>query len=121
MRKLPRDRMTARQRIECTLRGELPDRVPVFDLIQHIPLIEYITGEKVTLKNGLDLVCKTIGERLDITRGIAPPVEEKLIRHEDGFVYKQEWWTSWLIERPFNDVQGLHGRSMSQLVHHSCL
>ncbi len=37
MRKLPRDRMTARQRIECTLRGELPDRVPVFDLIQHIP------------------------------------------------------------------------------------
>ena len=107
MRKLPRDRMTARQRIECALRGELPDRVPVFDLIQHIPLIEYTTGEKVTLQNGLDLVCKTIGERLDITRGIAPPVEEKLIRHDDGFVYKQEWWTSWLIERPFNDVQGL--------------
>jgi hypothetical protein len=59
------------------------------------------------LQNGLDLLCKTIGERLDITRGIAPPVEEKLIRHDDGFVYKQEWWTSWLIERPFNDVQGL--------------
>ena len=39
--------------------------------------------------------------------GYAPPVEEKLIRHDDGFVYKQEWWTSWLIERPFNDVQGL--------------
>jgi hypothetical protein len=99
--------MTARQRIECTLRGELPDRVPVFDLIQHIPLIEYITGEKVTLQNGLDLVCKTIGERLDITRGISPPVEEKIIRHDDGFVYKQEWWTTWLIERPFNDAQGL--------------
>jgi len=107
MRRLPRDRMTARQRLGCTLRGELPDRVPVFDLIQHIPLIEYVTGEKVTLQNGLDLVCKTIGERLDITRGIAPPVEEKLIRHEDGFVYKQEWWTTWLIERPFKDVQGL--------------
>jgi hypothetical protein len=99
--------MTAQQRIECTLRGELPDRVPVFDLIQHIPFIEHVTGEKVTLQNGLDLVCKTIGERLDITRGIAPPVEEKLIRHDDGFVYKQEWWTTWLIERPFKDVQGL--------------
>ncbi len=107
MRKLPRDRMTARQRIECTLRGELPDRLPVFDLIQHIPLIEYVTGEKVSLQNGLDLVCRTIGERLDITRGIAPPVEEKLIRHEDGFVYKQEWWTTWLIDRPFNDVEAL--------------
>jgi hypothetical protein len=107
MRKLAKDRMTARQRIECTLRGEMPDRVPVFDLMHHIPLIEYVTGEKVTLQNGLDLLCRTIGERLDITRGIAPPVEEKIIRHDDGFVWKQEWWTSWLIERPFNDVQGL--------------
>ncbi len=107
MRKLPRDTMTARQRIEATLRGELPDRVPIFDLIQHIPLIEYVTGEKVTLENGLDLLCRTIGERLDITRGIAPPVEERIIRHEDGFVYKQEWWTTWLIERPFKDVRGL--------------
>jgi len=99
--------MTARQRIEATLRGELPDRVPIFDLIQHIPLIEYVTGEKVTPANGLDLLCRTIGECLDITRGIAPPAEERIIRHEDGFVYKQEWWTTWLIERPFRDVRGL--------------
>jgi hypothetical protein len=107
MRKLARDTMTARQRIECTLRGELPDRVPIFDLIQHIPLIEYVTGAKVTLANGLDLLCQAIGARLDLTRGIAPPVEEKIIRHEDGFVYKQEWWTTWLIERPFKDEKGL--------------
>ena len=107
MRKLPKDRMTARQRIECSLRGERPDRVPVFDLMHHIPLIEYVTGEKVTLQNGLDLLCRTIGAHLDITRGIAPPVEEKIIRYDDGFVWKQEWWTAWLIDRPFNDVKGL--------------
>jgi len=88
------------------LRGEIPDRVPVFDLIQHIPLIEHVTGEKLTVQNGLDLLCKTIGERLDITRGISAPAEEKTIRMEDGFVYKQEWWTTWLVERPFHDVNG---------------
>lgn len=77
MRKLPRDTMTARQRVEATLRGELPDRVPIFDLIQHVPLIEHVTGEKITPANGLDLLCRTIGERLDITRGIAPPAEER--------------------------------------------
>ncbi|MEN6535538.1 MAG: hypothetical protein ABFD89_17875, partial [Bryobacteraceae bacterium] len=99
--------MTARQRIEATLCGELPDRVPVFDLIQNIPLIEHVTGETVKPCNGLDLLCRTIGECLDITRGIAPPVEEKVIRQADGFVYKQEWWTTWLMERPFHDVQGL--------------
>jgi hypothetical protein len=60
----------------------------------------------VTPENGLDLLCRTIGERLDITRGIAPPAEEKTIRHDDGFVYKQEWWTTWLVERPFRDVGG---------------
>ncbi len=107
MRKLPRDTMTARQRIEATLRGELPDRVPIFDMIHHIELVEHITGEKVTPENGLRLLCRAIGERLDITRGISPPAEERVVRNEDGFVYKQEWWTTWLIERPFRDVRGL--------------
>jgi uroporphyrinogen decarboxylase len=106
MRKLPRDTMTARERIEATLRGELPDRVPIFDLIQNIPLIEHVTGETLTIENGLDLLCRTIGETLDITRGISPPAVDKVIRQPDGFVYKQEWWTTWLVERPFHDVTG---------------
>ncbi len=107
MRKLPRDRMTARERIEATLDGRIPDRVPVFDLIQNLPLIEHVTGERVTPANGLDLLCRTIGACLDITRGISAPAEEKTVRQPDGFVYKQEWWTTWLVERPFHDVKGL--------------
>jgi hypothetical protein len=107
MRKLPRDTMTARERVEATLAGRLPDRAPIFDLIQNIPLIEHVTGEKVTPKNGLDLLCRTIGERLDLTRGISAPAEDEILRHDDGFVYKQEWWTTWLIERPFHDTAGL--------------
>ena len=106
MRKLARDTMTARGRIEATLRGELPDRVPIFDMIHNIPLIEHVTGETLTIENGLDLLCRTVGERLDITRGISPPAVDKVIRQPDGFVYKQEWWTTWLIERPFTDVTG---------------
>lgn len=107
MRKLPKDTMTARERIQATLDGRLPDRVPIFDMIHNVPLIEQVTGEKATLANGLDLLCRTIGDRLDITRGISPPAEDKIIRQPDGFVYQQEWWTTWLIERPFTDVAGL--------------
>ena len=107
MRPLPRDTMTARQRIEATLRGDLPDRVPIFDLIQHLPLIEHITGEKVTVKNGLDLLCRTIGQCLDITRGISAPAEERIYTTPDGFTYKQEWWTTWLVGRPIQDVPGV--------------
>ena len=91
MRKLARDTMTARQRIEATLRGELPDRAPIFDLIQHVPLIEHVTGIKCSIENGLDLLWQTIGECMDISRGISPPAEEKIIRQPDGFVYKQKW------------------------------
>jgi len=107
VRKLPRDTMTARERIEATLHGELPGRVPVFDLIQNPPLIEHVTGEKVTLRNGLDLLCRTIGQCLDATRGISPPVAERSYRGTDGFAYRQESWTTWLLERPFKDVGGL--------------
>src|ERR1035438_5357322 len=107
MRQLPRDTMTAHERIQATLDGRLPDRVPIFDLIQNVPLVEAITGEKMTLANGLDLLCRAIGDRLDITRGIAPPVDNKIIKQPDGFVYKQEWWTTWLVERPFSDLAGL--------------
>jgi hypothetical protein len=99
--------MTAHERIQATLEGRLPDRVPIFDMIHNIPLIEAVTGEKATLENGLDLLCRTIGDRLDITRGISAPAEDKTLRHADGFVYQQEWWTTWLIERPFKDVAGL--------------
>jgi len=99
--------MSARQRIEASLRGERPDRVPIFDLIQNVPLIELVTGKSVTLDNSLDLLLETIGQRLDITRGVAAFNREANLRHQDGFVYKQEWWTTWLVERPFHDVPGL--------------
>src|SRR5208282_470524 len=84
MRKLPKDTMTARERIQATLDGRLPDRVPIFHMIHNVPLIERITGEKATLANGLDLLCRAIGDCLDITRGISAPAEDKIIRQPDG-------------------------------------
>jgi hypothetical protein len=98
--------MSARERVEACLAGRLPDRVPIFDLIQNVPLIERVTGEKLTPANGLDLLCRTIGQRLDLTRGIAAFAEEGVTRHADGFVYRNQWWTTWLVERPFQDVHG---------------
>jgi hypothetical protein len=59
----------------------------------------------VTLENGLELVLETIRECLDATRGISPPVEERVWQDGEGFVYKAEWWTLWIIERPFQDTR----------------
>ncbi len=29
------------------------------------------------------------------------------VKEKDGFVYKDEWWTSWILEKPFSDTKGL--------------
>jgi uroporphyrinogen decarboxylase len=106
MRKLPEDTMSARERVMGTINGEAVDRVPIFDLIQHKELMEHVTGEKLTLGNGMDLLLRTIRDRLDTTRGVAPPSPERTWTSDDGFVYKGEWWTTWLVERPFSDTVG---------------
>ena len=69
--------MTARERVLGTINGTPVDRVPIFDLIQHKELCEHVTGQPVTIDNGMELLLATIRDRLDITRGIAPPSEER--------------------------------------------
>jgi uroporphyrinogen-III decarboxylase len=105
----PGDTMTARERILGALNGTPVDRVPIFDIIQHIELCEHVTGQKVTPQNGLDLLLATIGECLDMTRGVAalaPPAPDKVWQDDEGFVYRAEWWTQWIVERPFVDTRG---------------
>ena len=98
--------MTARERVLGTINGTPVDRVPIFDLIQHKELCEHVTGQPVTIDNGMELLLATIRDRLDITRGIAPPSEERTWKDDEGFVYKGEWWTTWIVERPFKDTEG---------------
>jgi hypothetical protein len=98
--------MTPRERVEKTLNMQPVDRVALYDLVQNIPFIEYYTGETVTPANAHDLCCKAISCTLDMTR--APgAIAEPRTYEKDGFVFKQEWWTTWLMDRPFNTVEGL--------------
>lgn len=101
------EKLTARQRVEKAINGQEPDRVPIFDFIQHVPLVEYVTGERMTPENAVDLLCRTARLYLDTVQAIAPPMPERLRKDPQGFVYKDEWWTTWLVERPFSDVNGL--------------
>ena len=99
--------MTARERFMNTVEGKPTDRVPIFDMVQHRELMEHVTGQKLTLENGMELLLATIRECLDATRGICPPMPERTWKDDDGFVYRGEWWTTWLIERPFSDTKGV--------------
>lgn len=98
--------MTARERIVATIEGQTTDRVPIFDMIHHTDLLERVTGKPVTPDNGLDLLCETLSQCVDMTRGVGPPAADKTWKDDEGFVYRAEWWTTWIVERPFSDVPG---------------
>ena len=98
--------MTPRERIEAALSFQPVDRVPLYDLIHHQELLARCTGRAYTPGNGLDLLCETIAANLDATRSVAPPGESRQWRDQEGFLYQGEWWTAWIVERPFNDVTG---------------
>jgi uroporphyrinogen decarboxylase len=96
--------MTARERVEAALSFEPVDRVPLYDLIQHPELLEHCTGRAPTVENSLELLCETIAAGLDATRGVAGFGRSGSWRDEEGFLYEGEWWTSWIVERPFREV-----------------
>jgi len=95
-------KLTSKERILRTINGEKVDRLPVYDIIHNVDLIEYLAEDKITPKNAEDLTCKAVSKVLDLVRHFTVPVnlEPQIVTDEDGFVYKQEWWTKTILKRP---------------------
>jgi hypothetical protein len=99
--------LTKRDRVLRTARFEETDRVPLYDILENDAVIEHYAGEALTPENGPRLKGNAIGQALDMTRMPYGPWEARQYRREDGLVIQQERWTSWIVERPFDDVPGL--------------
>jgi len=101
--------MSSRERVLKAFNHEEPDRVPIADIVHNIEMIEYYSGEKVTPKNAIDLTCRAIGKSMDMARHFGAPtfLEPQIVGDEDGFVYKKEWWTGQILERPFKTTKEL--------------
>jgi len=100
-------KLTSKERILRTINGEKVDRLPVYDIIHNVDLIEYLAEDKITPKNAEDLTCKAVSKVLDLVRHFTVPVnlEPQIVTDEDGFVYKQEWWTKTILKRPIKTVK----------------
>jgi hypothetical protein len=93
--------LSCKERLLKTLWGEEIDRVATFDVLHNVDLIEHLAGDKVNPANAEDLLCKAASKVLDLIRHFAvPDGPDKTMRDELGFVYKYEWWTGHVIERP---------------------
>lgn len=99
--------LTKRERVMRTTRFEETDRVPCYDILENDAVIEYYAGEALTPENGRRVKGRAIGRVLDMTRMPYGPWAPRRYCRDDGMVIQQERWTSWIVERPFDDVSSL--------------
>ncbi len=113
--------LTARERLEALFIGREIDRIPTYDILHNIELIEYLSEKKITPKNAEDLLCRAANKCLDLIRHFTVPDYEgkKIVREKDGFIYKYEWWTGHILEKPVykttEDVVKVVERDICQL------
>lgn len=102
--------LSKRERIELALNCKEADRIPIFDILHNVAVIEHYSGEKL---EGYSFPIKTIGKAaqafLDMTRGIEYfwPYEPHTTRFDDGFVLEWDRETAWISKRPFRDIKEL--------------
>jgi uroporphyrinogen decarboxylase len=98
--------MNALERVNAVMRGEVPDRPPIFDLLRNDAAIEYYAGEALTQANRDRVVYRAIGDVLDSTKQfIRLPEEPRTEQLEDGRSRTYERWTYWTKPLPFRDVE----------------
>ena len=99
--------LTARERIIRAIEGKPLDRLPTYDIIHNVALIEFLSGKRVTPENAEDVTCKAVSQVLDLVRHFTVPthLEPEVYEDEDGFVIKEEWWTKAYVSRPFRNVE----------------
>ena len=95
------------ERLEAVFRFEQPDRVPLYDKLRNPGAIAYYAGEPFVMERGHEIGLKACRAILDATANPIYPQAERIDRLPDGFVWQREHWTSWIIERPFSDGDGL--------------
>ncbi len=115
---MAQDPLTKRERIEAVFRGELPDRVPLYDVFTNEQVIAHYSGQgeliaqdhvELRLTPALQAAGEAIRRTLDLTSSLMTMVPQvpRIERDERGFVRRYQRWTSWLAERPFRSVQDM--------------
>ena len=99
--------LTKHQRVLRTANFQETDRVPVYDILQNDAIIEHYGGQKMSPTNNTWVKGLAIGRTLDMTRMPEGPQQPGETITEHGIRLRQERWTSWIIERPFNDRSSL--------------
>jgi hypothetical protein len=85
----------ARTRVEAVIRGDLPDRAPMFDLLRNDAVIEHFAGEPLTVESAPQIIPPIYPKAIDATRSVRMPDHEAELTLADGREQKIFRWTMW--------------------------
>ena len=84
------------ERVRCVLRGETPERPPLYELLRNDSVINHFSGETLTLENADEVVFAAYEPAVDATRpAIGLPHREETERLADGRERRHFRWTAW--------------------------
>jgi hypothetical protein len=96
--------MTKEERVLCTLSREEPDRVPLYDLVDNVRVLEHYAGTSLTLENAAEVIPAALNRCLDTTRVWLPSAPGQRV-DERGFTHERvDWFNEWQIAAPFDDT-----------------
>ncbi len=99
--------MSREERMICALSLEEPDRVPLYDLVDNVAVIEHYAGRRLTQENAEQVIPLGLSQALDHTR-VWMPGEIGTRTDERGFVYERRtWFNEWQVAKPFAGLEGL--------------
>lgn len=100
-------RLTSRERVENIFTGKKLDRLPIFDIIHNVEFIVHVSEEKLNAFNAEDLTCRAVSKTLDLVRHFRIPdfLDKRESQDEDGFKYREEWWTKQITYIPINSLE----------------
>jgi hypothetical protein len=102
------DELTKRERVLRSLSLLPVDRVPIHEQLSYNPqVISYFTGKDCSsFQYTAADVGQVIRRTLDSCFIPLTPVGTNSYTDEEGFVFKNDHWTTWHISRPFSDEAG---------------
>jgi len=102
--------MSRRERVSRAIRGEEVDRIPTYDILVNDAVIEYYSGQQLTVENGMKVKAAAIARCLDMTRGIqgrqdsllrpSPSAQLTSPSPDINFVKNTVLSTKWVISTP---------------------
>jgi uroporphyrinogen decarboxylase len=84
------------ERVRAVVRGEMPDRPPLYDLLRNDAVISHFAGKTLTLEDAPEVVYRSFEPAVDATRpAVRLPGAERTVTLEDGRKQRHFRWTTW--------------------------